>query len=120
MENGRLVSSNTGQARVIVSLIIPPFYNILGNNVDKWIDVNDPSTQQLLTRVPETSHADMLKIVDRAQEAFYEWRDSSVLRRQGVMLKSVLSSYSPAVPRATQRQFARGPGRRLTRDASPL
>lgn len=60
-----------------------------GQNVDRWIDVNDPSTQQLLTRVPETSHSDMVKIVDRAQEAFYEWRDSSVLRRQAVMLKSV-------------------------------
>lgn len=70
-----------------------------GSNVDKWIDVNDPSTQQLLTRVPETSHADMVKIVDKAQEAFYEWRDSSVLRRQGVMLKSVLVCSIVLLPR---------------------
>lgn len=48
--------------------------------------MNDPSTQRLLTRVPETSHKEMVRIVDRAEEAFLEWRDTSVLRRQGVML----------------------------------
>lgn len=53
-----------------------------------FIDVNDPSTQRLLTRVPETTHEDMVKIVDGAQAAWEsEWRDSSVLRRQAVMLK---------------------------------
>ncbi|KAM0749019.1 Methylmalonate-semialdehyde dehydrogenase [Meredithblackwellia eburnea MCA 4105] len=59
----------------------------VGSGVEKWIDVNDPSTQRLLTRVPETSHAEMVRIVDRAQDAFLEWRDSSVLRRQAVFLK---------------------------------
>lgn len=57
-----------------------------GSDVQSWIDVNDPSTQRLLTRVPETSHKEMVRIVDRAEEAFFEWRDTSVLRRQGVML----------------------------------
>jgi len=53
-----------------------------------FIDVNDPSTQRVLTRVPETSLEDMVKIVDGAQAAWEnEWRDSSVLRRQAVMLK---------------------------------
>ncbi|KAM0788361.1 hypothetical protein ACM66B_001501 [Microbotryomycetes sp. NB124-2] len=59
----------------------------VGEGVDKWIDVHDPSTQQLLTRVPETSPQDMKRIVDKAEEAYDEWKDSSVLRRQGVMLQ---------------------------------
>ncbi|KAI5474154.1 hypothetical protein MNV49_004136 [Pseudohyphozyma bogoriensis] len=59
----------------------------VGEGVSKWIDVHDPSTQRVLTRVPETSHADMVKIVDNAENAFYEWRDASILKRQGVMLK---------------------------------
>lgn len=58
-----------------------------GEGVERWIDVNDPSTQRVLTRVPETSHAEMTRIVDKAEEAFFEWRDTSVLRRQGVMLQ---------------------------------
>ncbi|KAK4058383.1 hypothetical protein OIO90_000541 [Microbotryomycetes sp. JL221] len=59
----------------------------VGDGVDKWIDVHDPSTQQVLTRVPETSPQDMKRIVDKAEEAFDEWKDSSVLKRQGVMLQ---------------------------------
>ncbi|KAK4701187.1 hypothetical protein P7C70_g5053, partial [Phenoliferia sp. Uapishka_3] len=58
-----------------------------GAGVEKWIDVNDPSTQRVLTRVPETSQAEMTRIVDRAQDAYMEWKDVSVLKRQGVMLK---------------------------------
>ncbi|GAA6063960.1 hypothetical protein JCM10212_004808 [Sporobolomyces blumeae] len=56
-------------------------------STSKWIDVHDPSTQRVLTRVPETSHADMVKIVDRAEQAFFEWKDASILKRQAVMLK---------------------------------
>lgn len=55
--------------------------------MQSWIDVNDPSTQRVLTRVPETSHAEMVRIVDRAEDAFHDWSESSVLRKQGVMLK---------------------------------
>lgn len=59
---------------------------------DKWLDINDPSTQRLLSRVPETPHADMVRAVDKAEEAFDEWKDSSALRRQAVMLKCVPSA----------------------------
>jgi malonate-semialdehyde dehydrogenase (acetylating)/methylmalonate-semialdehyde dehydrogenase len=57
---------------------------------DKWLDINDPSSQALLSRVPETPLADMVRAVDKAEEAFDEWKDSSPLRRQAVMLKYVL------------------------------
>ncbi|BGP36183.1 hypothetical protein JCM10450v2_000081 [Rhodotorula kratochvilovae] len=57
------------------------------NGVDKWIDVVDPSTQGLLTRVPETPLSEMRRAVDKAEEAYDEWKDSRVLKRQAVMLK---------------------------------
>ncbi|GAA6042937.1 hypothetical protein JCM8097_000005 [Rhodosporidiobolus ruineniae] len=56
-------------------------------SAEKWLTVNDPSTQAVLTRVPETTLADMDRAVSKAEEAFDEWKDSSVLRRQAVMLK---------------------------------
>ena len=56
-------------------------------STQKWIEVHDPSTQRVLTRVPETTHEDMTRIVDRAEAAFHEWKDSSILKRQAVMLK---------------------------------
>ncbi|GAA6039354.1 hypothetical protein JCM8097_002813 [Rhodosporidiobolus ruineniae] len=61
-------------------------------SADKWLTVNDPSTQAVLTRVPETTLADMDRAVSKAEEAFDEWKDSSVLRRQAVMLKFVCFS----------------------------
>lgn len=65
-----------------------------GEGVESWIDVNDPSTQRLLTRVPQTSFKEMTRIVDRAEDAFYQWRETSVLRRQGVMLSYVSAGRS--------------------------
>lgn len=68
-----------------------PTLNLVGGEwtaeADSWIDVNDPSTQRLLTRVPSTSQKEMTRVVDKAQDAFLEWRDVSVLRRQAVMLQ---------------------------------
>jgi hypothetical protein len=62
----------------------------------EYIDIHDPSTQRVLTKVPKTDFATMTKIVDRAQDAFLEWRETSVLRRQGVMLSYVIPlSYAP-------------------------
>lgn len=56
-------------------------------STQKWIEVHDPSTQRLLTRVPETTQEDMTRIVDRAEAAYHDWKDSSILKRQAVMLK---------------------------------
>ncbi|GAA6006856.1 hypothetical protein JCM10207_009116 [Rhodosporidiobolus poonsookiae] len=56
-------------------------------SAERWIDVNDPSTQAVLTRVPETKLADMDRTVAKAEEAFDEWKDSSILKRQAVMMK---------------------------------
>ncbi|BGP30615.1 hypothetical protein JCM10296v2_002371 [Rhodotorula toruloides] len=58
-----------------------------------WIDVHDPSTQRVLTRVPESTPQVLKQAVDKAQEAFDEWKDSSILKRQAVMLKSVCGSF---------------------------
>ncbi|GAA5915150.1 hypothetical protein JCM6882_001122, partial [Rhodosporidiobolus microsporus] len=69
-----------------------PTLNLIGGewtvgSSDKFIDVNDPATQQVLTRVPETTLADLDRATAKAEEAFDEWKDSSVLKRQAVMLK---------------------------------
>ncbi|BGP38340.1 hypothetical protein JCM10450v2_002288 [Rhodotorula kratochvilovae] len=52
-----------------------------------FIPVNDPSTQRVLTRVPEATPQVLKAAVDSAEAAFDQWKDSSVLKRQAVMLK---------------------------------
>ncbi|TFY71490.1 hypothetical protein EVG20_g1526 [Dentipellis fragilis] len=52
-----------------------------------WIDVVDPSTQTLLTRVPETTEAEFAQAVDAASQAFETWSRTSVLTRQRFVLE---------------------------------
>ncbi|GAA5976666.1 hypothetical protein JCM10908_005588 [Rhodotorula pacifica] len=53
----------------------------------RWIDVHNPATNKVLTRVPESTPAVLKLAVDKAEEAFDQWKDASVLKRQAVMLK---------------------------------
>ncbi|GAO49612.1 hypothetical protein G7K_3761-t1 [Saitoella complicata NRRL Y-17804] len=68
--------------------------NFLNNQMvesktDKWIDVNDPATQQVVTRVPETTSEELKAAVDSAQKAFPEWRNTSIIKRQQIMFNLV-------------------------------
>ncbi|KAH8099427.1 methylmalonate-semialdehyde dehydrogenase [Cristinia sonorae] len=53
----------------------------------EWIDVVDPATQTLLTRVPETTSTEFDQAVAVASEAFKTWSRSSVLTRQRVVME---------------------------------
>ncbi|KAF8560228.1 Methylmalonate-semialdehyde dehydrogenase [Imleria badia] len=47
-----------------------------------WHDVVDPSTQTVLTRVPETTTTEFEQAVDAASQAYKTWSRQSVLSRQ--------------------------------------
>ncbi|KDQ63422.1 hypothetical protein JAAARDRAFT_29451 [Jaapia argillacea MUCL 33604] len=52
-----------------------------------FVDVVDPSTQTLLSRVPETTSAEFDQAVGAAAEAFKTWSRTSVLTRQRFVLE---------------------------------
>ncbi|KAJ7786156.1 methylmalonate-semialdehyde dehydrogenase [Mycena metata] len=52
-----------------------------------WIDVLDPSTQTLLSRVPQTTATEFEQAVDAASQAFKSWSRTSVLGRQRFALE---------------------------------
>ncbi|OJT15808.1 Methylmalonate-semialdehyde dehydrogenase [acylating], mitochondrial [Trametes pubescens] len=52
------------------------------SKADKWIDVVDPATQTLLTRVPETTSSEFEQAVSAASQAYKTWSRTSVLTRQ--------------------------------------
>lgn len=67
-------------------------YNFFDNqfrksSTDRWIDLRDPATQNLVTRVPETTQQEMLSAVDSAEKAFKTWRNTSLLSRQQIMFR---------------------------------
>ncbi|KAL5535416.1 hypothetical protein ACEPAF_3510 [Sanghuangporus sanghuang] len=57
------------------------------SKADTLIDVLDPSTQTLLTRVPETTRSEFESAVDAASEAYKSWSRTSVLTRQRIALE---------------------------------
>ncbi|KAJ7784344.1 methylmalonate-semialdehyde dehydrogenase [Mycena metata] len=53
----------------------------------KWIEVLDPATQTLLSRVPETTPEEFESAVEAASKAFQTWKKTSVLKRQRFALE---------------------------------
>ncbi|KAL1761996.1 Aldehyde/histidinol dehydrogenase [Schizophyllum commune] len=57
------------------------------SQASEWIDVVDPSTQTLLSRVPQTTQTEFEQAVNAASEAFKTWSRTSVLKRQNFVLR---------------------------------
>ncbi|EGX92133.1 methylmalonate-semialdehyde dehydrogenase [Cordyceps militaris CM01] len=59
------------------------------SKASKFIDLPDPATNNLVTRVPQMTDEEMRAAVASAEKAFAEWRNTSVLYRQQIMFKFV-------------------------------
>jgi malonate-semialdehyde dehydrogenase (acetylating)/methylmalonate-semialdehyde dehydrogenase len=55
----------------------------------EWIDLHDPATNNLVTRVPKSTPAELKAAVDSAAKAFPAWKRTSLLTRQQIMFKFV-------------------------------
>lgn len=53
----------------------------------EWVDLYDPATNELVTKVPKCTQSEMQAAVESSKEAFKSWSQTSVLTRQQVMLK---------------------------------
>jgi len=52
-----------------------------------WIDLHDPATNNLVTRVPQNTEEELNAAVASAQTAFPEWKATSLLHKQQIMFK---------------------------------
>ena len=55
----------------------------------QFIDLHDPATNNLVTRVPQNTDEELKAAVASAEKAFESWRSTSVLHRQAIMFKFV-------------------------------
>lgn len=53
----------------------------------EWIDLHDPATNEVVTRVPKSTQSEMLAAVESAKAAYKSWSQTSVMTRQQVMFK---------------------------------
>ncbi|GKT55095.1 methylmalonate-semialdehyde dehydrogenase [Colletotrichum tofieldiae] len=61
----------------------------VSSNATDFIDLHDPATNNLVTRVPQMTTEELQATVDSAEKAFPKWRAMSVLARQQIMFKFV-------------------------------
>lgn len=52
-----------------------------------FIDLYDPATNNLVTRVPQSTDAELKAAVESAKKAFPAWKATSVMARQQIMFK---------------------------------
>jgi malonate-semialdehyde dehydrogenase (acetylating) / methylmalonate-semialdehyde dehydrogenase len=55
----------------------------------QWIDLHDPATNNLVTRVPQSTDAELKAAVESAKKAFPAWKATSIIARQQIMFKFV-------------------------------
>lgn len=53
----------------------------------EWIDLHDPATNEVVTRVPKCTQDEMNAAVESSKRAFKTWSQTSILTRQQVMFK---------------------------------
>ncbi|OAX77965.1 methylmalonate-semialdehyde dehydrogenase (acylating) [Emergomyces africanus] len=59
----------------------------LPSSASTWIDLHDPATNNLVTRVPQSTDAELRAAVESAQRAFPAWRATSIMARQQIIFK---------------------------------
>jgi len=59
----------------------------ISSSSDKWRDVINPATQEIVARVPYATAAEVDRAVATAKEAFRTWRNTSLTQRMRVLLK---------------------------------
>jgi malonate-semialdehyde dehydrogenase (acetylating)/methylmalonate-semialdehyde dehydrogenase len=57
------------------------------SKANEWIDVHNPATNEVVTRVPKSTQSEMQSAVDSAKNAFKTWSQTSILTRQQTMFK---------------------------------
>ena len=69
----------------------PNFLNnrFVNSKANSWIDLNDPATNNLVTRVPQSTDEELNAAVRSAEKAFPAWKATSLLHRQQIMFKFV-------------------------------
>ena len=57
------------------------------SKTETWIDVHNPATNDVVTRVPQTTSAEMEEAVESCKRAFRSWSKTSAMARQQIMFR---------------------------------
>ena len=61
--------------------------NFVESKASQWIDLYDPATNNLVTRVPQSTDEELKAAVESAQKAWPAWRATSIMAKQQIIFK---------------------------------
>lgn len=71
--------------------LTPSFYNnqMIKSESTTWFDIHDPATNQVISKVPQSTAKELDDAIDSAEKAFHVWKNYSIIKRQGIAFKFV-------------------------------
>ncbi|ODQ81179.1 hypothetical protein BABINDRAFT_160572 [Babjeviella inositovora NRRL Y-12698] len=71
--------------------LTPTFINnkLLKSDSSEWFDIHDPSTNHVVSKVPQSTAAELESAIAAADEAFELWKQTSIIKRQQIAFKIV-------------------------------
>ena len=81
----QLVLLNSSRSVATTKLFIDGRF--IESKTNDWIDLHNPATNEVITRVPKSTQAEMEAAVNSAKTAFKSWSQTSILARQQTMFK---------------------------------
>lgn len=71
--------------------VTPSFHKnqFIRSTSDTWYDIHDPATNQVISKVPQSTPQELEDAVASAEEAFHLWKNYSIIKRQGIVFKFV-------------------------------
>ncbi|SPJ86245.1 probable methylmalonate-semialdehyde dehydrogenase (acylating) [Fusarium torulosum] len=85
-------ASNYPTTHAKIEAVDTPYFidnKFVSSSTDKYIDLHDPATNELVTRVPQMTDAEMKAAVESAEKAFKSWKNTTVISRQQIMFRFV-------------------------------
>lgn len=61
----------------------------VSSKTTEWIDLHDPATNNLVTRVPQNTLEELKAATESAKKAFPAWKATSIMTKQQIMFKFV-------------------------------
>lgn len=55
----------------------------------EWFDIHDPATNFVVAKVPQSTPEELDYACEAAEKAFHEWKNYSIIKRQGIAFKFV-------------------------------
>lgn len=59
------------------------------SEASEWFDIHDPATNHVVAKVPQSTPEELEYACASAEAAFHEWKNYSIIKRQGIAFKFV-------------------------------